>query len=287
MTKSDRVCSEHFLPTEWSAFYETKLPDGTVHRIKRGRAILNPGVTPSIFKDYPSYYQKHKSERKPPTTSATDNVQFQSAPEITPSDDCTTFETPSCDTNHTTTDPEIPCTNEVWDLLKNIQMPLGWIVTRNVENASCLLAHMSSEQVTDKNSYNFTMDKYINFLSNPPNFCEVKIQGVLYPTVTSIVKTEEDVRNLLSLVDSLRVCGGTGNGNKLFSKGCTGALYPKSNFERCAFCHAEKDRLRQKEKRAEKVEERKEKKKKKIASTMKSLRKSKARLILKVNALYI
>ena len=67
MTRSSRVCHEHFKIDDFELYYETKMPDGTVSRIKRGRAKLKDDAVPSIFPEYPTYYQPKVTKRKQPT----------------------------------------------------------------------------------------------------------------------------------------------------------------------------------------------------------------------------
>lgn len=64
----DFVCEQHFEEDCLSRFYETKMPDGTIHRIKRGRILLKSDAVPSIFpfstRCLPIKKQNRKSPRK-------------------------------------------------------------------------------------------------------------------------------------------------------------------------------------------------------------------------------
>lgn len=60
------VCSLHFVNEEILNFYETKMPDGSINKIKRGRPTLKKGAVPSIFPNLPSYLSSSRKRRKPP-----------------------------------------------------------------------------------------------------------------------------------------------------------------------------------------------------------------------------
>lgn len=49
MTKNHRICELHFRNEEILREYETLLPDGSVHKMKKGRPSLAANVVPSIF----------------------------------------------------------------------------------------------------------------------------------------------------------------------------------------------------------------------------------------------
>ncbi|XP_065202890.1 uncharacterized protein LOC135833158 [Planococcus citri] len=63
---TDKVCEIHFKEDEIIRFYETKLTDGTIHRIERDNPRLKPGAVPSIFPNLPKYLSFEVKQRKPP-----------------------------------------------------------------------------------------------------------------------------------------------------------------------------------------------------------------------------
>ncbi|XP_046394679.1 uncharacterized protein LOC124162252 isoform X2 [Ischnura elegans] len=64
---TDRVCERHFSPDDIIRSYETRLPDGTIHKIERGIPLLKNEAVPSIFPNLPKYLSKESRTRKPPT----------------------------------------------------------------------------------------------------------------------------------------------------------------------------------------------------------------------------
>ncbi|XP_015922761.1 uncharacterized protein [Parasteatoda tepidariorum] len=52
---TDFVCELHFKKEEILKYFETKLPNGVIHRILRGRKGLVPGAIPSIFPNVPGH----------------------------------------------------------------------------------------------------------------------------------------------------------------------------------------------------------------------------------------
>lgn len=56
------------------------MPDGSTHRIKRGRPTLREGSVPSIFPNLPSYLSSSRKRRKPPcvrTELLTDSTEIK------------------------------------------------------------------------------------------------------------------------------------------------------------------------------------------------------------------
>lgn len=66
MSQYDCVCALHFPAEDISCFYETKLVDGTIDRIKRGVPQLKANALPRIFPNLPSYLTNSKKPRKKP-----------------------------------------------------------------------------------------------------------------------------------------------------------------------------------------------------------------------------
>ncbi|XP_054718217.1 uncharacterized protein LOC129227652 isoform X2 [Uloborus diversus] len=58
MSKKNSVCELHFDADSIEEFYETKMPDGTVHRIKRGRCRIKESAVPTIFPNSPKYLER-------------------------------------------------------------------------------------------------------------------------------------------------------------------------------------------------------------------------------------
>lgn len=69
----DNVCEKHFDESEIERYFETNMPDGSVHRIKRERILLKKNAIPSIFPDLPQYMTSKKQIKKTP---AERNVYF-------------------------------------------------------------------------------------------------------------------------------------------------------------------------------------------------------------------
>jgi len=61
----DCVCEKHFEETYISRYFETEMPDGSIHKIKRGKLLLKSNAIPSIFPDLPQYLTKKKQIKKP------------------------------------------------------------------------------------------------------------------------------------------------------------------------------------------------------------------------------
>lgn len=62
--KRHKVCELHFPVEDVLKDYVTKLPDGTEHRIKRGRACLRKGAVPSIFSELDYKQIEHDNKEK-------------------------------------------------------------------------------------------------------------------------------------------------------------------------------------------------------------------------------
>ncbi|XP_046405738.1 uncharacterized protein LOC124170810 [Ischnura elegans] len=63
---TDRVRELHFSPNDIIRWYETRLPDGTIHKIERGIPLIKEGAVPLIFPNLPKYLSKESRTRKPP-----------------------------------------------------------------------------------------------------------------------------------------------------------------------------------------------------------------------------
>ncbi|XP_046407409.1 uncharacterized protein LOC124172046 [Ischnura elegans] len=62
------ICELHFQDSDIIRWFETKLPDGTTHRIERNQPALVQDAVPSIFPNLPHYLSKNIRPRKPPTS---------------------------------------------------------------------------------------------------------------------------------------------------------------------------------------------------------------------------
>lgn len=60
--KIDYVCEQHFDEECLIRYFETKMPDGTIHRIKRDRVSLKSDAVPSIFPNLPQNVKKKKKK---------------------------------------------------------------------------------------------------------------------------------------------------------------------------------------------------------------------------------
>lgn len=60
----DFVCEKHFDETYISRYFETKMPDGSVNLIERGRLLLKKNAIPSIFSDLPCLTMNKPTKKK-------------------------------------------------------------------------------------------------------------------------------------------------------------------------------------------------------------------------------
>nr|XP_042911894.1 uncharacterized protein LOC107446497 [Parasteatoda tepidariorum] len=64
----DFVCAKHFKEDDIERFYETKMPDGSIFRLKRGMPRLKPSAIPCLFPDIPGHSSYKPKEFKSPKT---------------------------------------------------------------------------------------------------------------------------------------------------------------------------------------------------------------------------
>lgn len=73
----DCVCEKHFDETCLNRYYETKMLDGSINQIERGRLRLKNNAVPTIFPDSPQYLTRKKQKKKTmagPNTYLNDNI---------------------------------------------------------------------------------------------------------------------------------------------------------------------------------------------------------------------
>jgi len=63
----DSVCEIHFEENSLVRYFENKMPNGSIHRIRRDRLLLKKNAIPSIFPDLPQYLTTKKLIRNIPT----------------------------------------------------------------------------------------------------------------------------------------------------------------------------------------------------------------------------
>ncbi|XP_015913143.2 uncharacterized protein [Parasteatoda tepidariorum] len=66
LRNADHICSRHFKKDDIERFYETKLPDGTIFRLKRERPRLKLGAIPCLFPDIPGHSSYRPKEFRSP-----------------------------------------------------------------------------------------------------------------------------------------------------------------------------------------------------------------------------
>lgn len=153
MTLDSRVCHEHFTIDDFELNYETKLPDGTVSVIPRGKAKLKPNAKPSIFPQYPAYYKpKPTPARKAPRKRASPQKKPKpleiplTVPDILiTNEDVETQENESnCTNNNLVSEEAAPPPNvrEEWSFerVKSLALPINWVVGNTLDTSSKFLA---------------------------------------------------------------------------------------------------------------------------------------------------
>lgn len=66
LKKNDKVCSLHFQDEFILKTFDTLMPDGTVHSIKRDKYSLKKGAIPTLFPNSPAYLTSRIHFRKSP-----------------------------------------------------------------------------------------------------------------------------------------------------------------------------------------------------------------------------
>ena len=289
MKSTDRVCSRHFNDCDYSRYYEHKMPDGTICKIQRGKAELREGAVPCIFPEYPVHYRpKQPKPRKDPSTRkrqetgqtkrGAKNKDKESAEDhdtegVGPAVEETSADGPEPEASTPQVTPEEPEPDRPWNLgeIQKLNLPAGWVCCNTLQNHCSVLTHINQS---------IQIDKSITLKSLQPP--QITIRGVILEDYTpKNLNSIADAQNLLNFVNNLRICEGTGRKDKPFSVCCKGAT-PSLKQRKCGFCTAERDRLRKVDQRLIKRAQRQDQKKKKITSRMKSLKKSKLRLMAKV-----
>ncbi|KAL4120552.1 hypothetical protein QTP88_013222 [Uroleucon formosanum] len=60
----DCVCEKHFAETSLIKYFETKMADGSIQKIERGRILLKENSVPSLFPDLPHYLSSKTKKKK-------------------------------------------------------------------------------------------------------------------------------------------------------------------------------------------------------------------------------
>jgi len=109
----DCVCEKHFDETYINRYFETKLPDGSINKIKRDRIILKNNAILSIFPDLPQYLTKKRPIEK---IIAEKKILFNN------------YIPNTIDNISDTTDHVSETFNNLHDILKNMSLPDGWFL---------------------------------------------------------------------------------------------------------------------------------------------------------------
>ncbi|KAK3929284.1 B-cell CLL/lymphoma 9-like protein [Frankliniella fusca] len=285
MTLSSRVCSEHFTVSDFELEYITPVVDGSLHKIPRGKAKLNPKAIPSIFPNYPTYYQPKLSKRSAPKNRGSPKKNPKKIvlpavePDIVVTDDPQSSEIVHpenlqeeeeiCNANASiSTTPPWSCTE-----IHNLQKPINWVVGSTLEVTRKMIVHIDPE--TEQ------INKLITFSDHQPPI--IKLRGVLFTSdIAPKINSAAAAQTLLEKIDKIKLCSGTGYKNKKFSNACQLAV---KKGKRCQDCTKLHDRLRKIGYRQEKVEKRKkekQEKKIKLKNKIQSLTRSRLNLIAKV-----
>ncbi|KAK7590319.1 hypothetical protein V9T40_001932 [Parthenolecanium corni] len=208
LTNKDRICERHFQEEFIQRYYETRLPNGDVCKIDRGKPTLTENAVPTIIPGAPAHCskiiktRKNPMERKIPLKrkreEKIDEVRVQEPG-------------PSNYSKKTKPEPsivddvsELPVefTNLVECLKKNcIQLPTDWIFN-NLCDRKCILL-MAIEE-------NFNIKKKIVI------FEDLTFRVYLGNVITNIedfthIKSTTDVNKLLQIVAELKVCSNAMN----------------------------------------------------------------------------
>ncbi|KAE8739663.1 hypothetical protein FOCC_FOCC014840, partial [Frankliniella occidentalis] len=229
LTLKSRVCSYHFKIEDVELYFETILPDGTVHKIPRDRARLRPTAVPSIFGDYPKYYQaaikEDRNSNKNNTSARTIRPNLKSIPRTVqtkapeplplpppPAPVPTHVHSPPLNTPvpETNSSDEIsPCssilesnipiqipTTSIWSYhnTEKLIMPVDWVVCNTAATGFKKVAHIhpKTEQI----------DKKIIFHDNT-HTPTIHIRGVEYhsPVLNTPVTDQRSAQNYVNVVD--------------------------------------------------------------------------------------
>uniref|UniRef100_A0A2S2NYY9 THAP-type domain-containing protein n=1 Tax=Schizaphis graminum TaxID=13262 RepID=A0A2S2NYY9_SCHGA len=159
----DNVCEKHFDEAYVSRYFETKMPDGSINRIERGRLSLKKNAVPSIFPDLPQnliIIEPIKKTKLNNISSTIDNVSE-------------TY-------------------NNLQDALKNMNLPTEWFFC--CAHSSLLLGYLDS---------NYELIKKIIISSNDLNLKvfiknnQVNITQTLVTCIDDIkkiLKTVDDIK---------------------------------------------------------------------------------------------
>ncbi|CAI6362420.1 unnamed protein product [Macrosiphum euphorbiae] len=175
----DSVCEKHFDETYLNRYFETKLPDGSINQIKRDRIVLKNNAVPSIFPDLPKYLTRKRPIEK---MIAEKKILFN-------------------DNISNTTDHVSETFNNLYDHLKNMELPDEWFFT--YLHRSLVLGNLDS---------NYELIKKIIISNNDLNlkvFIKNKLINITCTSITCI----EDITKVLKKVDDFVMCPGTGIDN--------------------------------------------------------------------------
>jgi len=206
----DNVCEKHFDESQIERYFETKMPDGSVHLIERERILLKKNAIPSIFPDLPQYMTTKKQIRK---TTAERNVYY--------------FNNNILNTIDTISETY----NNLKDTLKNMALPNEWFFS--CAHSSLVLGYLDC---------NYEVVKKIIISSSDLNlkiFIKTKLINIAETHVTCI----EDLNKILKTVDDFKMCTGTGIDNCPKSKQCNEYVENElslNQVQRCVECAKER-----------------------------------------------
>lgn len=297
-----KVCSRHFRSDDVIT-YDEHVVNGEVIKIPRSRAALRVGAKPVIFEDYPDYYQPKVNVRKPPKARelkpAERKIQTENHSNIsTPSEP---LQTSPAQQPNLTPEPLPPSSpqqaHEIDDLATNGQsavqeqlaeipakpawshldvpclvLPPDWCICNTLETTKKVIVHINPKTIQIDKSITFkgTSRPIVTFRGT------VKVGGSWNQPPQNV----KEAQKLLTKIDCMRVCQGTGLDFKPFSNECDGAAVLKG--KRCAACHKEADRLKKREARKGKVLKNTADRKARQKARLQSLKRSKIALLRKV-----
>lgn len=114
----DNVCEKHFDESYLDRYFETKLPDGSIHQIERDRKRLKNDAIPSIFPDLPHYLSRKKPIKR---IIAEKKILFNDNISNTIDNISNTIDNISNATDHIS-----ETFNHLRDILKNMALPDEW-----------------------------------------------------------------------------------------------------------------------------------------------------------------
>ncbi|KAK3920712.1 THAP domain-containing protein 1 [Frankliniella fusca] len=265
MTLNSRVCSEHFTVNDFELDYICQGIDGSQNKIARGKAKLQAHANPSIFPQYPIYYQPNTKKRNAPKCRVLPEIAITSddPPEIPPSKNLEEEE----ETNNNVSN------NSLWscDKIHSLKIPIHWVVGNTIEVGSKVLYHIDPKTEQTKS---------ITFSDQQPKLI-IKFRGVKSRKIFKDVNTVEEAQSLLEEIDKIKLCTGTGSEINNFSTACEGMVSSKKG-KICEDCLKLKERLRKIEERKLKLKQRKIEKQQKVKNKIQCLTRSKMNLIAKV-----